>query len=157
DAAATDEQRIHAHLLAGIANRVAGKDLDARTNFRYVLLKHPDWQLAEDTPPKVALFFEGIRQEIAAERDQAKPDTASPFVANGPVWPQSPRPAEQPSSLDAGVVAAGTLTAAGVIAVVVGACGLVFAETSLADPSRPGDERTSLRALGQWSTGGAVL
>lgn len=68
DPAATDDEKLRAHLLAGIAHRVLGKDLDARVSFRYVLLHAPATTLPADSPPKVALFFESIRQELEAER-----------------------------------------------------------------------------------------
>jgi hypothetical protein len=69
---ATDAQRVRAHLLAGVANRVAGRDADARLNFRNVLFAAPGTRLPEGTSPKVASFFEAVRQEVEAERAAGK-------------------------------------------------------------------------------------
>lgn len=70
---ATPAQRHQAHLKAGIANRILGRDVDARLNFRAVLLAAPDTQLPEGTPPKVLSFFESVRQEVLLERQSAPP------------------------------------------------------------------------------------
>jgi hypothetical protein len=151
DPAATEEERIRANLLAGIAHRVIGRDVEARSNFRYVLLRSPGWQLGDDTPPKVRLFFETVRQELLAERapptQQDPPPTAAPPATTTPV-------ADAPMA--GATIAGGALTAAGALAVVVGAGGLLFAETALADPTRLGGDRTDLRNVGKWSAGGAV-
>ncbi len=64
DPVATDEERLQAHLGAGIANRVLGKDTDARLNFLYVLKRRPTYTLPPDTPPKVQFLFEAVRQEV---------------------------------------------------------------------------------------------
>jgi hypothetical protein len=43
DPAATEQQRIDANLIAGTANRVVGRDVEARLNFRYVLNTRPEF------------------------------------------------------------------------------------------------------------------
>jgi hypothetical protein len=64
----TDEQRLEANLCAGRVTRIMGKDAEARMYFNYVLMKQPDFRMPADTPPKVANFFELVRQELAAAR-----------------------------------------------------------------------------------------
>jgi hypothetical protein len=145
DPTATDEERIQANLLAGIAHRVSGHDAEATTCFRYVLLRKPDWQLADDTSPKVKLFFESIRQELAAEQTQ---NSSAPVA--------SAASTAQNSSSTLGFVGVG-VGVLGIAAVLAGSGGVVFAEASLADPSKPGEARTGLRSLGQWCTGGAAV
>lgn len=86
---ATPELRVQAHLKAGIANRILGRDVDARLNFRSVLLAAPDTRLPEGTPPKVLSFFESVRQEVELERAAPRasstpaPDPASGGLAAG--------------------------------------------------------------------------
>lgn len=150
DPNATEDQRIMANLYAGIAHRIAGKDVEARGNFRYVLLRKPDWQIEQDASPKVVLFFEGVRQELLAERAAT---TVAPEPRSLPPAAAAASPAEPGGASIAAVVVAAT-GAAGALA---GASGVVYAETSLADPSRPGGERSGLRALGQWSTGALIV
>lgn len=146
---ASEAEKLRANLLAGLAHRILGRDLEARINFRYVLLRAPDTRLAADTPPKVALFFESVRQEIDAER-AARPDLA---VESAPSTPPTPPSEPGPSAfMLAGTVAGG----AGVLALLGGVGGIAYAETSLADPARPGAERSSLRTVGQVSAAGAA-
>lgn len=78
DERATDDERMRANLLAGIANVIVGRDGHARLSFRYVLLRAPDTRLAPDTPQKVVSYFELVRHEIAAERASAAPPAATP-------------------------------------------------------------------------------
>ena len=95
---ASAAQRVHAHLLAGVANRVAGRDAEARLNFRNVLFAAPSPRLPEGTSPKVGSFFEAVRQEVDAERAAGK--TKSVRVA--PLAPASPLPsaASAPTAAD---------------------------------------------------------
>lgn len=148
DPAATDAQKLRANLLAGIAHRVLGRDLDARLNFRYLLLRAPDTRLVEDPSPKVQLFFESVRQEVEAERASREPAPTPPPAASSPAAPAAPPPS---TSVVAGAVVGGL----GVVALLGGGGALAFAETSLADPARPGAERTELRTLGMWSAAAA--
>lgn len=144
---ASDEEKVRANVLAGVAHRILGRDLEARINFRYVLLRAPGTRLAPDTPPKVALFFESVRQEVEAERAAQASATA----------PEPPHPASAPAA-PSGLLIAGAVTGgAGALLLLGGAGGLALAETSLADPAKPSGERTSLRTLGQLSVavGGA--
>jgi hypothetical protein len=147
DPTASEEERIRANLLAGIAHRVTGRDVEARANFRYVLQRNPNWQLADDTPPKVRLFFETVRQELAGER-----------ASNNPIPTTSIAPA---ASAEPGtpiiLIAGGTVTATGAVVAVAGTVGLAFAENSLDDPSRLGGERTDLRNFGKLSTAAAAI
>jgi hypothetical protein len=148
DPAADDATRLQANLLAGIAHRVIGKDTDARLNFRYVLLRAPQTQLPPDTGPKVALYFESVRQEIDAER------ATTPAPASAPAPAPAPAP---PPAAPALTIVAVTALALGGAAVVAGSGGVLFAESSLADPDRDGSERSALKSVGQLSTGGAVV
>lgn len=91
---ATAELRLQAHLKAGIANRILGRDVDARLNFRSVLLAAPETRLPEGTTPKVLSFFESVRQEV--ELEHAAPRTSS-----------TPAPAPAPDPVGGGL-AAGT-------------------------------------------------
>lgn len=145
---ASDAEKLRANLLAGIAHRILGRDLEARINFRYVLLRAPDSKLDEGSPPKVSLFFESVRQEVEAERPAATPP---PTPTSSPP-PPAPPPAAGPAP---GVIAGAVVGAGGVVVLLGGAGGLAFAETSLADPGRPGADRTSLRTVGQLSAAGA--
>lgn len=149
DPAATDAQKVRANLLAGVAHRVLGRDLDARMNFRYVLLRAPDTRLEEDPSPKVQLFFESVRQEVQAER-------AAQAVAAPPAPPASPPAAPpMPPGPGAAAIAGAVVGGLGLVAFLGGGGGLAFAEVSLADPTRPGVERSGLRSLGMWSALGA--
>lgn len=152
DARATDAEKVRANLLAGIAHRILGRDLEARINFRYVLLRAPETRLDAASPPKVALFFESVRQEMEAERAAQRPE---PAHLDGKLAPASPA---APSDEGAGpvVVAGAVVAGAGALALLGGAGGLTFAETALADPTRPGAERSSLRVVGQVSAVGAA-
>jgi hypothetical protein len=74
---ATEDQRMEAHLKAGIAHRIVGRDVEARLNFRTVLLARPDTRLPPGTSPKVLTFFESVREEVVLER-QGAPKAAPP-------------------------------------------------------------------------------
>src|SRR5207248_11545105 len=63
----SDDVRLRAHLLAGVAHHISGKDTDASLDFRYVLLRAPTTTLPSDTPPKVRVFFDAINQELALD------------------------------------------------------------------------------------------
>jgi hypothetical protein len=114
---ATPAQRTRAHLLAGIANRIAGRDVDARLSFRNVLLAAPDTELPENTSPKVRAFFEAVRQEVAAERaaEVAGGSGSSPAAAPGGLPPPDRRPSALPWVV-AGTAGAGAVAALGVSA-----------------------------------------
>jgi hypothetical protein len=90
DESATDDERLQANLLGGIANRIVGREVEARLNFRYVLLRHPETQLPPDTPPKVTGFFALVKQEIAAERATTT-TPASPAPAPPAPAPSTPQ------------------------------------------------------------------
>lgn len=60
----TDDQRFRANLMAGIANRIIGRDVDARLNFLYVLRRDPDVKLPASAPPKIRTFFDLVREEV---------------------------------------------------------------------------------------------
>jgi hypothetical protein len=162
DPTATEAQRVHAHLRAGVAHRILGRDTDARVNFRYVLLRAPSTTLDETTSPKVRLFFESVRQEIDAERaaqDTSAANAIANAQANALTSPQTNAPSNAPASESAGMsassLAGAVVVALGVVTLIGGAGGVAYAETSLADGSRAGGERTSLRTMGQWSVASA--
>lgn len=64
DPRATIDERVEANLHAGIANRILGRDVEARLNFTFVLKHAPDTKLPEDTSPKIQTFFDLVQQEI---------------------------------------------------------------------------------------------
>lgn len=73
---ASPEQRVEANLYAGIANRVLGKDVDAKLNFVFVLKNDPTARLPEGTAPKINNFFELVRQEVELTRVRPAPPPA---------------------------------------------------------------------------------
>ncbi|MBI1946010.1 MAG: hypothetical protein HYS27_09955 [Deltaproteobacteria bacterium] len=146
---ASDDEKLRANLLAGIAHRILGRDLEARINFRYVLLRAPETTLDADAPPKVALFFASVRQEVEAERAAQAPALPRPEALPAPV------PPAQQDGPSTAVVAGAVVAGAGAVVLVGGAGGLAYAESALADPTRPGAERGALRAVGQVSAVGA--
>jgi hypothetical protein len=153
---ATDAQRLRAHLLAGTANRVAGKDVDAQINFRYVLSRAPETQLPANSPPKVLSFFEAVRQDLLAQNEAARQAAAQQALqAHGeperrdggaPADDVSPAP---PSGFPLAWVVAGSGAALAVIA--GGTLGAV--EIYLADASAPGDARGTAQMIGMGATG----
>ena len=146
---ATPEQRLRAHLLAGTANRIAGHDVDAQINFRYVLTNAPDTRLPEGTPPKVLAFFEAVRQQVQSENRSASavsPPQSTPTPA--------PAPEAAPATNAAGAFPLGlAVTGAGAAIAALGAAGLIGAEVYLMDPSADGGTRGSVQTLGVVSAG----
>lgn len=104
---ATDEQRLQAHLLAGIANRILGRDVDARLNFRSVLLAAPQTRLPEGTSPKVLSFFETVRQEVELERRAPRADPRPE--------PKPDNPAEPLTAQTRGLIAGGVTGGVGLL------------------------------------------
>jgi hypothetical protein len=70
DPSASQAERLKANIIAGSANRIIGRDTDARLNFRYVLATDPAFSLPPSTPPKVLNYFELVRQELRSEQRQ---------------------------------------------------------------------------------------
>ena len=136
DPSATEKERVHAHLRAGIAHRILGRDTDARANFRYVLLRAPSTTLDAATSPKVRLFFESVRQEIdaehAAQSANASASAAAVATARGNAEPGATSSAP-PSGMSAGALAGVVVVVLGVAALVGGAGGVAYAESSLGD------------------------
>src|ERR1043166_4960981 len=85
DARATKDERITAHLYAGIAQRVLGHDTEARLHFLYVQRHAPDVKLPDGTPPKIQSFWDLVHSEIAG--DEEPPPPAPP-----PRAPPTPTP-----------------------------------------------------------------
>jgi hypothetical protein len=133
---ATSAQLLQAHELAGQIERTAGNDGLAREHFLVVLRANPTWALPADVPPKVAMFFELVRQDVVAEQ---------PVVVVAP-----PEPAAVAAPPIAGIVVTSVAGAAVVAGVVVGALG----EGQFAQSSASWDARSAGRtmALAGWST-----
>jgi hypothetical protein len=125
DSEATEEQRFEANVLAGSANRVLGRDMEARLNFRYVLLRDRAFQLPPDTPPKVSSFFELVRGEVEGERPSSEAGTAAASEPSALVVTEAPGPPMLPLAL---------LGAGGAL-VVLGAGAALMAEVALAEPT----------------------
>lgn len=71
DETATVDERTRARFIAGSAQRVMGKDVDARLTFRALLLEAPDFAPPADTPAKISQFFALVQTEVADERARA--------------------------------------------------------------------------------------
>lgn len=65
--------RVEGHYRSGAIQRIRGHDVEARIHFRYVLTQQPGYELPPDTPPKIANFFEIVREEVQAEAAAAGP------------------------------------------------------------------------------------
>jgi hypothetical protein len=144
----TPTQFLQAHLLAGQLERTAGNDALARDHFLVVLRADPRWTLAADAPPKLAMFFELVRQDVVAEQA-----AVAAAAAVAPVAPVAPPPATP--------VAGMVITGLGGAAVVAGAVVGVLGEVQFAQDASTWDARNSGRtmALAGWSTAtvGVVL
>jgi len=80
DDTATVEERTRARFIAGSAQRVMGKDVDARLTFRALLLEEPDFTPPADTPAKISQFFALVQTEVADERARASTTVATPIT-----------------------------------------------------------------------------
>jgi hypothetical protein len=142
-------ERLEAHFLAGQIERVLGNDTEARLHFLAVLTADPEWQLADDTPPKIRTFFEMVRAEVKDLRRVEEKKQAA-FTAE-PKKPASPAPSSSPQLLGVVVTAGGAaLVAVGVGAGVAGE--LMFAETDALF-----EDRASGRTLALAGWAGAVV
>jgi hypothetical protein len=88
---ATEPERVEANLYAGIANRVLGRDVDARLNFLYVLQVAPETELPEGTAPKIAGFYALVAREVTLTQRPAAAPVVQPEAADNA--PSSPAPA----------------------------------------------------------------
>ena len=70
---ATDAQKVEANLYAGMANVIMGREVRARLNFRYVLVRQPETTLPDNTSPKVSSFFTLVKEEVLSEQPAAAP------------------------------------------------------------------------------------
>jgi hypothetical protein len=84
DPQATPPELLEANLRAGIVQRVLGNDVEARLHFVYVFQRMPDAELPAGQPPKIAAFFELVRQEVIGAQRPA------------PVPQPPPEPAAEP-------------------------------------------------------------
>ena len=78
DPRATEAELLRANLLAGIANRVLERNVEARLNFHYVLSRAPQTQLPPNTSPKIASFFQLVRREVEAGKPAAPVEVSTP-------------------------------------------------------------------------------
>lgn len=67
---ATVDQRMDAYFLQGSALAVMGRGVDAETSFRYLLRGRPDFDVAENAPPKIVGVFRKVQAEERAIRTQ---------------------------------------------------------------------------------------
>jgi hypothetical protein len=101
---ATRRQRVEAHLLAGIANRVIGKDVDAKLHFERALQLDPAARVPDDAPPKISAFFKLVREEMEARRAElAPPAPAAPATSAPPGPSTAPPPLAAASATEAPV------------------------------------------------------
>lgn len=92
----TDAQRLEANLNAGRIARIRGQDMEARMHFGYVLKRRPDYKLPAGTSPKVANFFELVRQELSSSdegRPLSAPQAPTPPATAAVAAPATSRPA----------------------------------------------------------------
>lgn len=82
DDAATVEERTRARFIAGSAQRVMGKDVDARLTFRALLLEAPEFTPPVETPAKVSQFFILVQTEVADERARSTANANAPPVTS---------------------------------------------------------------------------
>jgi hypothetical protein len=153
---ATDDVRLRAHMLAGIANRIVGRDVDAQLNFRYVLRADPEARLPDGTSPKVSSFFEVIRGEVKAENARdARTRPAEPAgSASAAAPPVAPAPGAAPSAPaeDGGSVAPMAVLAGGAALALIGTAGVLGAEAFLRDPTQGEGARRGVQVAGMTST-----
>lgn len=68
DPQASEEERARARWVAGSAQRIIGKDVDAQMNFRALIKDTPEFVPPDDTPAKVMQFFALVQSAVASER-----------------------------------------------------------------------------------------
>lgn len=142
---ASEAERIQAHLRAGFAHRVLGKDTDARLNFRYVLQRAPTTRLPADTPPKVLFFFESVRQELEADRASATPSVPVSGPGAG-----SPTDAVD-APINGALIGGGVLAGVGAVSALAAGLVAVSFDQQLADPATDGAVRTGIIDAGRMS------
>jgi hypothetical protein len=158
DPTATEAQRLQAHLRAGFAHRVLGKDTDARLSFRYVLQRAPQTHLPADTPPKVFFFFESVRQEIEADRGAGMTGGGSaPTTTGTTTTAPTTEPTTAPAATTAvngpggALVAGGLLATCGALAAITSGGFALMLEQQVGDPTTPGRERAQQLDTGRLS------
>lgn len=152
---ATDDQLVRAHLLAGVVQRLAGNDTEARMHFLVALRRRPDVALPardESKSPRVSAFFAEVRNELMG----GPPPPLSPTSSVPPVAAPADEPGDAPV-VDAPAVerfpwllVAGGITA-GASALVAGAAfgGTYYANTVVGSPLRSTTERQDAQKLGR--------
>jgi hypothetical protein len=155
DPRSTDDELLKANLLAGIANRVLDRNVEARLNFHYVLTRAPSTQLPPETAPKIATFFELVRREVEAEKVAKVADDApaAPDEVAEPVAAATPAPVPAPDEVGlgaffwSGAIVLGA--SAGLAALFVG--GALAGEIVLNMAEVPGDTKGIFGIVGQAS------
>ena len=66
----TPDQKLQAYLLQAQSLAITGDPADAERPFRLLLRVQPDFNLPEDTPPKITGVFARVQSEENAIRDQ---------------------------------------------------------------------------------------
>lgn len=105
DPRASDDELVQANLLAGVANRVLDRNVEARMNFHFVLTRAPDTGLPGGMSPKITTFYELVRREVEANRPKVvKPVVApardSPSLTTPAISSAAPPPAASPSLME---------------------------------------------------------
>jgi hypothetical protein len=136
---ATEDQRFEANILGGVANKILGRDVEARQHFRYVLLSQPYYELHPSTPSDVVAFFNDVRREVRAELAQrpAHPMEAAPVSAEPGIAPV-------------------VLLIGGATLLVVGGATAAITEVQLGT-ARPLEERDNLLSIGRVGLAGAAI
>ena len=166
DPEATEAERLQAHLRAGFAHRVLGKDTDARLSFRYVLKGAPATRLPTDTPPKILYFFESVRQEVEADRAAG---VSYPMATTATATAKAGESMAPAADLNGAVLAGGLLVSGGALAAIASGGFALWLEQQVGDPSASGAVRAEQLDAGRLSlvvagvatvvgvVGGAVL
>jgi hypothetical protein len=151
DPRASDEELIRANLLAGVANRVLDRNVEARLNFHYVLTRAPSTALPPDTAPKIATFFELVRREVEAEQARAAPQPTEPAAEPAPAEDPAKAPRREGDAIGplfwTGAIVVGA--SAGLAALFI--AGAVTGEIVLNLADVPGDTKGIFGILGQSS------
>lgn len=78
---ATAKERMRAYYLQGSALAAMNRQLDAETSFRFLLRGEPDWDIPQDTPPKIAAVFRKVQVEERAIREETKRSERERIIA----------------------------------------------------------------------------
>jgi hypothetical protein len=114
-----DELKFEAHVRLASLHRILGDEGEARSHFRWVLTRQPDFRLPPDAPRKVQAYLELVREEMPPAPPPAAPSISGPEAAAPAEAPPGgdPKGIEQQrarSIAPAWVIAGGTTALMGV-------------------------------------------